>query len=133
MAFGDYLRTHIYLLQDASTKKVGSDAFWEILKRIAIQEILSVYPGRVDSDTAVPIYYQILNENENQFPSYFSEKLSSNHQERYRVINRNLWTSNAFHPDGLANQKEIFAYKEINETKKGERIVYQGVKEYVNR
>lgn len=133
MAFGDYLRTHIYLLKDASTKKVGSDAFWEILKRIAIQEILSVYPGRVDSDTAVPIYYQILNENENQFPSYFSEKVSSNHQERYRVINRNLWTSNAFHPDGLANQKEIFAYKEINETKKGERIVYQGVKEYVNR
>jgi hypothetical protein len=123
MAFGDYLRTHIYLLKDASTKKVGSDAFWEILKRIAIQEILSVYPGRVDSDTAVPIYYQILNENENQFPSYFSEKVSSNHQERYRVINRNLWTSNAFHPDGLANQKEIFAYKEINETKKGERIV----------
>lgn len=133
MAFGDYLREHIYLLQDASIKKVGSDAFWEILKRIAVQEILSMYPMRVDSDTAVPIYYQILSENEDQFPSYFSEKLSSNHQERYRVINRNMWTSNAFHPDGLANQKEIFAYKEINENKKGERTVYQGVIKYVDR
>lgn len=133
MAFGDYLREHIYLLQDASVKKVGSDAFWEILKRIAVQEILRVFPMRVDSDTAVPIYYEILSENEDQFPPYFSEKLSSNNQERYRVINRNLWTSNAFHPDGLANQKEISAYKEINENKKGERIVYQGVKEYVNR
>lgn len=133
MAFGDYLREHIYLLQDASVKKVGSDAFWEILKRIAVQEILRMFPMRVDSDTAVPIYYEILSENEDQFPPYFSEKLSSNNQERYRVINRNLWTSNAFHPDGLANQKEISAYKEINENKKGERIVYQGVKEYVNR
>lgn len=133
MAFGDYLREHIYLLQDASVKKVGSDAFWEILKRIAVQEILRVFPMRVDSDTAVPIYYEILSENEDQFPPYFSEKLSSNNQERYRVINRNLWTSNAFHPDGLANQKEISAYKEINENKKGERIVYQGVKKYVNR
>ena len=63
-----------------------------------------------------------------RFPPYFLEKLSSNHQERYRVINRNLWSSNAFHPNGLANQKEILAYKEINEDKKGERIVYQGVK-----
>lgn len=131
--FGDYLRKHIYLLENASEKKVGSDAFWEILKRIAVDEILSIYPQKIDSDIAVPIYYQILNENEANFPKYFSQKLSSNKQERYRVINRNLWTSNAFHPDGLANQKEIYAYKEINEQKKGERIVFQGVKEYANK
>lgn len=133
MAFGDYLRSHLHMLSDASTKKVGSDAFWEILKWIAVHEILDMYPQKIDSDTAVPIYFEILNENEDQFPSYFSEKLPSNHQERYRVINRNLWTSNAFHPDGLANQKEISAYKEINEFKKGERIVYQGVKEYAHK
>lgn len=131
--FGDYLRKHIYLLENASEKKVGSDAFWEILKRIAVNEILSIYPQKIDSDIAVPIYYQILNENEANFSEYFSQKLSSNKQERYRVINRNLWTSNAFHPDGLANQKEIYAYKEINEQKKGERIVFQGVKEYANK
>ena len=133
MAFGDYLRNHLYLLNNASTKKVGTDAFWEILKWIAVRELLSIYPERIDSFTAVPIYYEILNENEDQFPSYFSEKLASNDQERYRVINRNLWTSNAFHPDGLANQKEVYAYKEINEFKKGECIIYQGVKEYVNK
>ena len=128
MAFGDYLKNHIYLLKNASLKKVGRDAFWEILKRIAVNEILSIYPNKVDSDIAVPIYYEILSKNEKQFPQYFSEKLASNNQERYRVINRNLWTSNAFHKDGLANQKEISAHKIINENKKGERIVYQGVK-----
>lgn len=133
MFFGDYLKEHIYLLNNASLKKTGSDAFWEILKRIAIQEILSIYPRTVDSDTAVPIYYEILSENEDKFPPYFSEKLHSNNQPRYRVLNRNLWTSNAFHTDGLANQKEIYAYKQINERKKGEKIIYQGVKEYANK
>lgn len=133
MAFGDYLRENIKLLSKASTRKVGESAFWEILKKIAVKDILSIYPQKVDSDTAVPIYFKILSEHEVDIPPYFSQKLVSNNQARYRVINRNLFTSNAFHPDGLANQKEIYAYKEMNESKKGERIVYQGVKEYVNR
>ncbi len=133
MIFGDYLKTHVHLLSEASTKKVGPDAFWEILKRIAIQDILAIYPQKVDSDTAVPIYYEILSNNTHLFDNYFSKKLASNNQERFRVINRNLFTSNAFHPDGLANQKEITAYREINESKKGERIVYQGVAKYANK
>lgn len=133
MAFGDYLKNHIYLLENASTKKVGDDAFWEILKRIAIKEILSIYPSKVDSDIAIPIYYEILQDNEHKFPAYFSQKLKSNKQERYRVLNRNLWVTNAYHPDGLGNQKEINAHREINEDKKGSRVVYQGVKEYVNK
>ena len=58
-------------------------------------------------------------------PDYFQETLSSNHQERFRVIIRNLFSSNAFHPDGLANQPGIYAYKEINQYKKGKRIVFQ--------
>lgn len=133
MRFGDYLRNNIELLSKASTKKNGPNAFWEILKRIAIKDILSIYPHKIDSDVAVPIYFEILQENEQFFDPYFSKKLKSNNQKRYRVINRNLWTSNAFHPDGLANQKEIKAYKEINEGKKGERIIYQGVENYVNK
>ena len=58
-------------------------------------------------------------------PLYFQEILPSNKQERFRVIIRNLFSSNAFHPDGLANQAGIYAYREVNEMKKGERIVYQ--------
>jgi hypothetical protein len=54
--------------------------------------------------------------------------LPSNKQKRYRVINRNLFSSNAFHADGLANHDYIEAYKEINADKKGERIVYKGVR-----
>lgn len=133
MAFGDYLRNNIKLLSKASTKKIGENAFWEILKRIAVNDILMMYPRKVDSDTAVPIYFKILQENEDLLPIYFTKRLPSNNQPRYRVINRNLFTSNAFHTDGLANQSEIKAYTEINEFKKGSRIVYQGVKEYVDR
>lgn len=131
--FGDFLKKHIDWLSDASEKKTGSNAFWEILKRIAVKDILSLYPASIDSDIAVPIYYEILKENSHLLPDYFSEKLESNGQERFRVINRNLWTSNAFHPDGLANQKEIEAYKATNESKKGERIVFRGREKYVNQ
>ena len=120
---GDVLKSRIKELSKASTKKVGDDAFWVILRNIA----------KDDSDTIVPIYFEILSSNETYIPKYFKEKLDSNHQERYRVINRNLFTSNAFHPDGLANQEGITAYKDFNESKKGERIVYQGDVNYANK
>ena len=45
MPFGDYLRNNIKLLSKASTKKVGLDAFWEILKRIAFSVRKRRYPG----------------------------------------------------------------------------------------
>lgn len=130
---GEILEKRISELSYASTKKVGDDAFWVILRDIAREEILNIYPRKIDSDTIVPIYYEILSSNLDYIPDYFQEKLDSNNQERFRVINRNLFTSNAFHPDGLANQEGIYAYKEINESKKGERIVYQGVEGYANK
>lgn len=129
MAVGDVLKRRIDELSFASENKLGQDAFWIILRDIAVEEIQELYPGKVDSDTIVPIYYDILSSNLDSIPYYFQEKLPSNNQERFRVINRNMFTSNAFHPDGLANQKGIRAYKEINESKKGERIIYQGVRE----
>lgn len=128
MAFGDVLKKNIHKLSGASTKKTANDAFWIILRDIAAEEVLSIYPAKVDSDLAVEIYYKILCENASSIPPYFKEKLRSNKQERFRVINRNMWTSNAYHPDGLANQPNIVAYKAINEERKGEKIVYQGVK-----
>ena len=126
MSFGKVLISNINKLYMCGEKKNDVNAFWIILRDIARDDILSIYPHKIDSDKAVDIYYQILSDNENKLPKYFITKLRSNNQERYRVINRNLFTSNAFHSDGLANQKNILAYKEINESKKGERIVYQG-------
>ena len=128
MAFGDVLRRSMHQLSDASENKRANDAFWIILRDIAVQEVLAVYPSKVESDIAVEVYYNILCENIALIPPYFREKLHSNKQERFRVINRNMWTSNAFHPEGLANQPQISAYKEINPDRKGEKIVYQGVK-----
>lgn len=123
---GDVLKRRINELSSASNKKFGDDAFWVILRDIAREEIIALSPQKIDSDLMVEMYYKILMRNESFIPTYFLEKLPSNNQERYRVINRNLFTSNAFHPDGLANQKGIIAYKEINPNKKGYRIVYQG-------
>ncbi len=127
MAFGDVLKANIWKLKNASENKLAIDAFWIILRDIAVKEILSIHPSKVDSDIAIGIYYDILCDNLNFIPVYFQEKLHSNKQERFRVINRNVWSSNAFHTDGLANQPKIHAYKEINPNKKGERIIYQGV------
>lgn len=128
MAFGDVLKRSLNQLQNVSENKLANDAFWIVLRDIAVQEILAVYPSKVDSDIAVEVYYDILRDNIQYIPPYFRVKLKSNRQERFRVINRNLWTSNAFHPDGLANQPQITAYKEINPARKGSKIVYQGVR-----
>ena len=130
---GEVLKSRLGELSEASTNKLGEDAFWLILRDIARDEILALYPKKVDSDTIVPVYYEILSSHLDYIPDYFKEKLDSNNQERFRVINRNLFTSNAFHSDGLANQEGIIAYKELNESKKGERIVYQGDVNYVNK
>ena len=121
---GDVLKRNLNKLKYTSLKKVGNDAFWVILRDIAVEEIIE-YGGPIDSDTIIPLYYNIVCKNLNYIPHYFQEILPSNNQERFRVIIRNLFSSNAFHPDGLANQPGIYAYKEINESKKGERIVYQ--------
>ena len=133
MAFGDYLKTHLYLLKEASENKYSNKALWVILRDIAIKDILGIYPNKVDSDIAIPIYYEILKKNEQYIPEYYKVILPSNKQERYRIANRNVWVTNAFHPDGLANQKEIICYKKENFTKKGKKIVYQGGVNYVNR
>ena len=121
---GDVLKKNLYKLKNASFKKNAANAFWIILREIAVMEIVEhKYP--IDSDTIIPLYYKIMCDNIQYIPSYFQETIPSNKQERFRVIIRNLFSSNAFHTDGLANQKGIFAYREINESKKGERIVYQ--------
>lgn len=125
--FGDYLRDNIHLLANTTASKTGSDAFWSRLRDIAAEDIRACYPTKVDSINAIQIYYQTLKENEQYIPQDLTVQLPSNHQERYRVINRNMWSSNAFHPDGLARQEGIRAYREINDSRRGERIVYQGV------
>lgn len=121
---GDVLKRNISSLKYASNKKTDSNAFWIILRNIAVNEIIE-YDNPIDSDTIIPLYYNIICENLNDIPEYFQKRLPSNKQERFRVIIRNIFSSNAFHSDGLANQKGIYAYREINESKKGERIVYQ--------
>lgn len=121
---GDVLKREIHNLQFSSAKKVGPDAFWIILRNIAVEEIIE-YGDPIDSDTIIPLYYEIMSQSLNFIPEYFQKVLPSNNQERYRVIIRNLFSSNAFHPNGLANQEGINAYREINEFKKGDRIVYQ--------
>lgn len=124
--FGDVLRNKAYLLATASGNKSSDNAFWMILRNIAVEDIKACYPDRVDSVNAVPLYYAILKENIQYIPEEYIEKMPSNNQEKFRVKNRNMWTSNAFHPEGLANQPGIIAERTINENRKGDRIIYQG-------
>lgn len=125
---GDVLKKKVGLLSSATNKKNSKDAFWVILRNIACEEII-VHGEPIDSDIIIPLYYAILLENIDYIPKYFQQILPSNGQERFRVIVRNLFSSNAFHLDGLANQKGIQAYKEVNESKKGKRIVFMASKE----
>lgn len=125
---GDILKKNLYLLSKATTDRYGNTAFWIIIRDIAREEIIE--HGRpVDSDAIIPLYYSILSKNLEFIPSYFKKIIPSNGQERFRVIVRNVFTSNAFHSDGLANQKGIHAYKQINASKKGRRIVFEPDKE----
>lgn len=121
---GDVLKRKVCLLKNSSRNKSSANAFWIILRDIAVNEIVE-YGDPVDSDTIIPLYYDILCKNLQYIPDYFKVVLPSNKQERFRVIVRNMFSSNAFHPDGLANQNSIYAYQETNEMKKGKRIVYQ--------
>lgn len=124
--FGDVLREKVYTLSTTTASKGGSNTFWARLRDIAVEDIKSYYPNKVDSVNAIQIYFDILQHNEQYIPQELVEVLPSNGQERYRVQNRNMWSSNAFHPDGIANQPGIVATRELNETRRGERIVYQG-------
>ncbi len=132
MSFGDVLKKRIRELSDASVNKKSDDTFWIKLRNIAVEEINMIYPDEIDSSIAVEIYYEILNDNVDFLPEYYREKLKSNNQERFRVLNRNMWTSNAYHPDGLANQKYVHSKKLINSNRVGRKIIYLGDKDYVD-
>ena len=121
---GDILKSKLKSLLTTSNNKYAPNAFWKVICDIAREEIIS-YGLPVDSDQIIPLYYEILQRNTKYIPDYYKIILPSNNQERYRVLIRNIFTSNAFHDDGLANQNGIKANKEINETKKGYRIVFQ--------
>ena len=120
---GDILKRDIHKLSCAK-KRNGDNTFWIILRNIAVEEIME-YGDCIDSDTIIPIYYEIMRENIECIPLYYRKKLPSNQQERFRIVLRNLFSSNAFHCNGLANQEGIIAYREVNERKKGKRIVYK--------
>ena len=120
---GDVLKRKIHLLKNTSEKSNDVNAFWKVLREIAKEEIIE-HKTAIDSDIIIPIYYEICLENIENIPNHFQVRLASNKQERFRVIIRNIFTSNCFHSDGLANQEGIRAYKLPNAHKKGEKIVF---------
>lgn len=115
---GDVLKNNLYKLRNTSKNN-----FWIVLRDIAYQEIIELN-SKVDSDQIIPVYYKIIKQNIDQIPDYFAQTLKSNKQERFRVVIRNLFTSNALHSSGLGRMKGIKAYKQINENKKGYRNVF---------
>lgn len=122
--FGKILEKNIYKLKIASPKKSSKNAFWKILIEIAVEELKEYSPKKIDSGYATEIYYEILKKNESYLPNHFKEKMKSNNQERYRVINRNIWSSNNHNPNGLSNQPGVSAIRKMNEEKHGYKTVY---------
>ena len=68
---GEILESRLEELSMASTNKMAEDAFWIILRNIAKDEIINLYPRKVDSDTIVPVYYEILSSNLDYIPDFF--------------------------------------------------------------
>lgn len=97
MKFGDILRKNLYKF-----KKAAKESFQKTLIEIASEEIKNS-KDKVSSDFAIPCYYKILKENENKIPNYFKSEKSG--QKRYRIINRNIWSSNAYRHNGLAKRE----------------------------
>ncbi len=124
---GDVLKRRICEVSDAKGGRGIKDGkkLWQILKDIAIEEIRLLSNERISSNDIIPVYYQILKENQNMLSPYYIEVLPSNKQERFRVVIRNLFVTNAFHVDGLANVKGIKAVRVVNSNRRGCRVIYQ--------
>lgn len=122
--FGNVLENNVHKLKNASLNKKSKDAFWKILRNIAVEELKEYSPEKIDSSCAIDVYYEILKRNESYIPDHFKQKCKSNNQERYRVINRNLWSSNNNIPEGLSNQPGIRTKRQINENKCGNKTIY---------
>ena len=124
--FGEVLRNRIEELSETTyTRKKDMSSFWYRLRDIALEEI-SHYSGEIDSGEAIETYYTILKANEQSLPDEAKEILPSNGQERYRVCNRNLWSSNSWHPIGLENTTTTTVT--INDKRRGNKRIYKGGK-----
>lgn len=131
MAFGDCLidklKKGVFL--NCEGKKTSKNAFWIVLRDCAAEDIIACAPEQVDSHIAVSVYYAILTEYIDYLPYFICEITPSNGQEKYRVANRNMFTSNTFHTEGLANQPGITAQEIPNEKRRGSKIVFTGKRE----
>lgn len=125
--FGDCLRKKLKNgdFLKCENKKTSDKAFWVLIRDVAVEDIKACCPSKVDSDKAIGIYYEILSNNMDFLPDFACSIVPSNKQERFRIIVRNVFTSNAFNPKGLANQAGIIAAKVYNDKRSGERTVFQ--------
>ncbi|UUD37113.1 Uncharacterised protein [Mycoplasmopsis californica] len=128
---GDVLKRELSLLLNTSKNKNAKNAFWRLIRDIAVQDIKE-FAKPIDSQTLIDCYYKILNSNLSYIPSYFQETLKSNKQKRYRVILRNIFTSNANHKDGLIHQKGIEYKTEHNLVRAGKKIIYKWNEKFNN-
>lgn len=127
MAFGDNLKKKLHNgdFLNCENKKSSPKSLWITLRDTACEDLKSASPQKIDSDVATRIYYNILKDNEEYLPDWACKELSSNGQPKYRVANRNVFSSNAFHQRGLANQPGISAVSMKNTERKGNKIVFQ--------
>ncbi len=125
---GDILISRLNEVKQSKDKRSGNDAFCEVIKRIAIDEINAIYPKKIDSDIIVEVYYNILLNNLDYIPASLKKLSPSNGQYRFRIAVRNIFTSNSDHSNGLSNNSKLHTVKIVNDARKGKHYTYQGVK-----
>ena len=129
---GDILKGRLNEVKKSIDSSRGQNAFCEVIKKIAIDEINALYPQKIDSNIIVETYYKILLDNMGYIPVPLKE-LSANGQYRFRISVRNVFTSNANHSNGLANSPYLNVKRIVNDNRKGRRYSYQGVEKYANK
>lgn len=94
-----------------SIKNTGKD-FYIFLKECFICDLILNYNKTNAnhiywSNEIIPIYYEILKENETFLPEETLEINDSTQQKKYRIINRNIFSSNSDNKNGLQNRREL--------------------------
>ena len=82
---GDVLRSRLDELKCSSIRPSDKNSFWIVLRNIARDEILAMYPNKVDSDTIIPIYYDILSQNIDYVPLELRRVLPSNNRSHIEL------------------------------------------------
>ena len=118
-------------------KDINKD-FYKFVIEVFICDLIYEYNitlknQEVISNDVIPLYFDILKNNEGKLNEQLTKELKSNNQKRYRVIIRNIFTSNSENTEGLQNRVELAASRTSNPTRKNQISISYKLSEKIIR